>query len=75
VLVLAQEEFYNVGKENNGPSKLANVPLIFSSLLELYRLHKRVPPLLKIHEVIRAVSEIISQTQHSCWKWRVNSRR
>jgi hypothetical protein len=46
------------GKRNNGPGKLANVPLILSSLPKLYALIKRVPPLLEMHEVVRAVSEI-----------------
>jgi hypothetical protein len=59
VLILAQEEFDgSLGKKNNGPGKLAHVPLILSSLPELYALIKRVPPLLEMHEVVRAVSEI-----------------
>jgi hypothetical protein len=57
VLILAQEEFdCGLGKRNNGPEKLANVPLILSLLPKLYALIKRVPPLLEMHKVVRAVS-------------------
>jgi hypothetical protein len=58
VLILAQDEFDNAYTKKNGPGKLPIVPHIFSSLIELYGQHKRVPSLLKKHKVVRAVSDI-----------------